>query len=125
MTSNKIIKQFFSTKKSKYFKFITDDSVISQVISYNGSIIPLPKEWTLKKVKVLFDDGTEQEYFVKDGGNICYISVAKIFLGSDVAVSLIDEKDDNNSSILGKAAIGLVYSVFSVYLVVIVSFQFT
>lgn len=120
MTSK--IKSFFSiNKKSKYFKFIDPNTIESQVISYNGSIIPLPKEWALQKVHVLFNDGLIQEHYVKDSGNIYYISVAKIYLGTKVRVSLIPIK--NKDGLLGKISTSLIYSVLSVYLVAI-AFQF-
>lgn len=113
-----------TNKKSKYFKFINPCTIISQVISYNGSIIPLPKEWGLKKVYVQFHDGLTQEYYVKDNGNIYYVSVAKIYLGTNVKVSLISNKDNRFSTNLGKMVIGMIYTMLSVYLFA-VAFQFT
>lgn len=120
-------KIFSSNKKSKYFKFIDPNTIESQVISYNGSIIPLPKEWGLRKVHVLFHDGLTQEYYVKDNGNIYYVSVAKIYLGTNVRVSLVPIKDDKDSKFstnLGKLAIGTLYSILSVSIFAI-AFQFS
>lgn len=100
MTENKIT-------KSKYFQFITDDIVESQIISYNGTIIPLPKDWSYRKVKVVFNDSISQEMYVKDNGNISYITVAKIYLGTSATVSLLpqeptkkpQENNNNNDKI--------------------------
>lgn len=113
--------------KSKYFQFIEKDVIYSQVISYNGTIIPLPKDWALKKVQVTFHDGEKQEMYVKDNGNICYITCAKIYLGTNVKVNLLpNEKNNNNSSLfsntINKLAIGAIYLTLAIYAIAIIPF---
>lgn len=104
---------------AKYFKFIDKDSnkVESKVISYNGTIIPLPHSWTNQRVQVLFNDDTKQEFYVKDNGNMTYVMVGKIYVGGNVTVSLVSEKKSNiMSDTFERVVTGTVYVAMSVYI---------
>jgi hypothetical protein len=115
--------------KSKYFQFIDNNLVSAQVISYNGTIIPLPKRWSNQEVEVIFSDGIGQRFYVRDNGNISYVSVAKIYLGSNVTVSLKPDeqkqKEKEKETIINNLSITVMASALGLVLATGVSLSIT
>ena len=113
--------------RSKHFKFISSNVVESHVISYNGTIIPLPKNWSNKQVSVLFEDGINQEFYVKDNGNMSYVTVAKIYIGNNVQVRLKpdEQKQKERETIINNLVITVMGSAMGLVLSTCISLSIT
>lgn len=74
---------------SKYFKFISDDTIESQVLNNSGTVANCPKLWGYKNVIIQYPDGYSETKQVKQNTSRTFVTTPHIYGGSRVFITLL------------------------------------